>query len=307
MFGYFKKRKFNKWCDYHNLKNKNPHYFKYFTLLFERGYKLYEINNLYKKLMNSNNLNLLPQNPVTYDDPNHLIKQIDYVDNVVSNIRKSPFKSTFNSENQENKFKMVDLCRKGDLKNLFPEEITSIESFCKKWNLKFKNTNQSRKSKLLSAVSKDKKVKLIYNQDNIVIIQVLNTKSAKVYGAKPWCIKDKKHWDEYVGKKSQYFVFNFNYHPDYDWFLLGFTIKNKSCDSCKCVRSSKVHWIFDQENKQLWYKTDGNFEKDFKYSYDNQFPVKAFKLIKKSIKKPLDKNQEVSEYQKFINQPIKQL
>jgi hypothetical protein len=298
MFGYFKRRKFNKWCDYQNLKNKNPHYFKYFNLLFERGYEKDEISSLYKKLMDSNNLNLLPQNPVTYDDPNHLIKKIDYVDYVVSNIRKSPFKSTFNSETQENKFKMVDLCRKGEFDDFFPVEIKTIEDFCQKWNLKFKNNNQSRMSKLLNALSEDKKVKLIYNKDNIVIIEVFNPKSVKVYGAKPWCIKDKKHWDEYVGKKSQYFVFNFNYHPDYDWFLLGFTIKHKSCDSCKYVRSSKVHWIFDKENKEVWCKDDGNFEKDFKHSYDNQFPVKAFKLIKKALTRTAIQ----SEYEKFIKQ-----
>lgn len=275
-----KLNKFEEWCDSKNLKNKHPHYYKFFSKFADTN-ELSSIINTFEILENfKSKLKYLDVNPLSYNSLWDLTKDIEYIDYVIRMIKPSPYNDVFNEQDLEGQKKLIKLVKESGL-DLYPGEIKKISRFCKKNGLKFTNTNPSRKEKLLKSVASDKKVDLIYNQDNIVIIQIFDTDSSKKYGAKPWCIKDKSHWKEYVGKKSQYFIYNFNYHHDYDWYLLGMTLKERSCNHCKCVSKLKVRWVFDQENNEVWNGVTKFNKSNYKYNYDNSWVYDAFKIIKK--------------------------
>jgi hypothetical protein len=173
---------------------------------------------------------------------------------------------------------------------LFPSKISTIDKICNENGINFINPNINKRENLLSSIKSDNKVNLIYHDNNIIIVQVFDTDSIQKYGSKSWCIKNKNSWEEYVGRKnSQYLVWNFNYHFEYDWHLLGFTIRHRSCKFCECDYKSKVKYIYDMVNDEVWNSDNRSYhhkfnKENFKYITDGEdlWPVKAYKIIKKS-------------------------
>lgn len=247
------KLEFFNWSDSLNLRKK-PNYFRYFSKLFEDGHNITKIDSLLTKILVSNFLDFLPKNPISYENPDKLEQDIDNIQRKIHIINNSAYKSIFKSLEKDQKKRFLEVIEKS--KDIFEHfRICDIENFCKENNFNFINPCLERHQKLISLIENDGDVELIYNRNNIVILQVFNSESAKKFGSKKWCLKKTESWKEYVGKKSQYFVYNFNYHYEFEEHLLGFTIKPKK--KTKKGSKSKVSYIFDQENSIVW---DGDCE-----------------------------------------------
>lgn len=80
----------------------------------------------------------------------------------------------------------------------------------------------------------------------------------KIVGSKKWCIRHKGDWEEYVTKKKkQFIIVNFEYFPDYDHYMVSFTV-NKHWE---------VRYAYDSGNDK--YKKDklSKYVKKIKRSY----------------------------------------
>jgi hypothetical protein len=272
------KLEFFNWSDSINLRKK-PNYFKYFNKVFEDGYNIKKIDSLFTKILCSNFLDLLPKNPISYENPDKLEQDIDNIQEIIYLINNSAYKTIFKPLEKDEKKRFLEVVKKN--KDIFQHfRICDIENFCKENNFNFINPWVERYQKLISLIENDGDVELIYNKKNIVIIQVFNNESAKKFGSKKWCLKNKESWKEYVGKKSQYFVYNFNYHYEFEEHLLGFTIKPKK--KTKKGSKSKVSYIFDQENSLVWDEDCELTKKNAKEEGVSKWIVKIGSLLFKN-------------------------
>lgn len=263
---FFKNRNFEKWCELERIKDKNPHYYKFFKSLISKE-EINDMKKVWPYLKSKNLTKFLWKSPLEYNNLNKLYSDILYVEGVMNEIKSSPYKDMFNSINLEDKKKFI-----WTVDDIYPSEISQIKEFCIKNNFNFIDKTISLKEKLIKSILSDKNIKLLYNKDNIIIIEVFTHNDIKKYGSKEWCIKKEDSYKEYVGKNSQYLVFNFNYHHDYCEHLLGFTIKTKKCKFCNSKRKPKLYYCFDKDNNQV----------DF--GYERNWSNESFKLLKNIIK-----------------------
>ena len=93
----------------------------------------------------------------------------------------------------------------------------------------------NRESLLEFAESYASDCEVVYDKDNVVILNVPSFKSSKILcgnGKTGWCLtRQESYFNQYVLNPSygaaQYFLFNFNYSDIHDFARIGFTIQNK--------------------------------------------------------------------------------
>lgn len=81
MFNFFKKRKFEKWCEIENIKNKNPHYYKYFKSIIDKE-SLNDIKRVWHWLKSKKYTRYLEKSPLQYVKINDLTNDLSLLEKV---------------------------------------------------------------------------------------------------------------------------------------------------------------------------------------------------------------------------------
>lgn len=158
-----------------------------------------------------------------------------------------------------NKFYCLSLSKK---KNFVQKMSTVTDINVIINNLKFLcdiHFKWSKESFFEYITNKNLSYNIIYNEKNIVILQVKDYDTIK-YLAKTtnWCIsKNKKYWNEYIENRDnskQYILFDFNKNEDDEYSIVGFTVAdNLGITNAHSFSNKNVNQIREQYKLKSFY------------------------------------------------------
>ena len=191
----------------------------------------------------------------------------------------------------------------------------SLEDMISRAQLHIKATSNANMSKLLQAIQKvndkygpndglPRGIKILRNQDNIIVFEVYSQQALREVGPTAHCIvRSLDYWNRYVGGdgdsqaayNKQYYVFNFNLSPDNMEQIIGVTIQPGRSPIYACHR-----------------KDDGGFTSQFfpylkKYKIPEELFAPMSEAEVQSKKKRIQANREIVKEKLSLDQIKKYL
>lgn len=189
------------------------------------------LNNI--NILKTNNFNILNKQNHTFemidDEMNEIIRN-HQIKQYAHSISSSKYNNLYNEESYKTFGELYDLNIESTIiQSRIGKKMATYNS-PEEFNYALNNLLDSVNNFTLDAIllkAQSNKVKIVSNEDNVLILKIDNFEQSKVIGSTSWCIaRDQSYFDSYTRNNNQYFIFDFNKSSKDNNSLIGMTLSS---------------------------------------------------------------------------------